>query len=50
LQFDGVERDYAYAGFPAASRNVQSNTGLDTITIGVNYLFNWGPAQTAHLY
>ncbi|HEY5126523.1 MAG TPA: outer membrane beta-barrel protein [Bradyrhizobium sp.] len=43
LQFDNVGRDFSYAGFPTAFRHVNSNSGLDTVRVGVNYLFNTGP-------
>lgn len=43
LQFDNIGRDFTYAGFPAAFRHVNSNVGLDTVRVGVNYLFNTGP-------
>jgi outer membrane immunogenic protein len=41
-QFDGVVRDYSYAGFPTASRHNVSDNSIDTIRFGVNYLFNFG--------
>ncbi len=47
LEFDGVGREFRYAGFPTAFRNVQSNDSIDTVSIGVNYLFNWGTARPA---
>ena len=45
LQFDNIERDFAYPGFPTAFRHTEANTGLDTVSIGVNYLFNWAPSE-----
>ena len=43
LEFDNIGRDFAYPGFPTAFRHTEANTGLDTVSIGVNYLFNWAP-------
>jgi outer membrane immunogenic protein len=43
LQFDNVSRNYSYAGFPTAFRHMNTDSGLDTVRIGVNYLFNSGP-------
>jgi outer membrane immunogenic protein len=42
LQFDSVSRDFNYAGFPTAFRHFASNSGTDTVRVGVNYLFNAG--------
>lgn len=47
LEFDEVGRELRYAGFPTAFRNPQSNDSIDTFSIGVNYLFNWGVARPA---
>lgn len=43
LQFDNVGRDFNYPGFPGAFRHVNANVGIDTVRVGVNYLFNTGP-------
>ena len=43
LQFDNVTRDFSYAGFPAASRHIVSDSHIDTVRVGVNYIFG-GPA------
>jgi outer membrane immunogenic protein len=40
LQFDDVSRNYAYAGYPNASRRIVSSTGSDIVMFGVNFLFN----------
>jgi hypothetical protein len=42
LQFDGVSRDFNYAGFPTAFRHFASNSGTDTVRVGVSDLFNLG--------
>lgn len=43
LQFDNFTRDYFYTGFPTAERRYVSNANVDTVRVGVNYLFNWHP-------
>jgi outer membrane immunogenic protein len=47
LQFDNVGRDYNYTGFPTAFRHQVSDTGTDTVRVGVNYLFNIGGPAVA---
>lgn len=42
LEFDNVGRDYSYPGFPAASRHIVTDGHIDTVRVGVNYLFNLG--------
>lgn len=42
LEFDNLSRDYSYAGFPGASRHIVTDSHIDTIRVGVNYLFNFG--------
>ena len=44
LEFDNVGRSFAYAGFPTAFRSTVASDGVETFTIGVNYLFNWAPS------
>ncbi len=44
LQFDGVTEDRSITGtrFPVLiTSHVASNTGIDLVRVGVNYLFNW---------
>ena len=41
-QLDNVVRDFNYPGFPTAFRHDVSNSSLDTVRVGVNYLFNFG--------
>jgi outer membrane immunogenic protein len=48
LQFDNVGRDFSYAGFPTAFRHVSTNSSLDTVRVGVNYLFS--PAAVVARY
>jgi outer membrane immunogenic protein len=43
LQFDNVARDFNYVGFPAAFRHIVSDVRIDTVRVGVNYIFG-GPA------
>jgi outer membrane immunogenic protein len=40
LEFDGVGHDFTYS-IPAAFRHTVADTGVDTVRVGVNYLFNW---------
>lgn len=42
LQFDDVVRDYNYVFLPVAFQHTISNHSVDTIRIGVNYLFSPG--------
>ena len=39
LEFDNVTRDFNYPGFPAAFRHVVSDVRIDTVRVGVNYIF-----------
>jgi outer membrane immunogenic protein len=44
LQFDGVTEDRSKSGsIPGVfvTSHVSSNTGIDVVRVGVNYLFNW---------
>jgi outer membrane immunogenic protein len=50
LEFDGIGHDYSYPGFPAASRHINADTGIDTVRIGVNYLFNWRSSALSARY
>jgi outer membrane immunogenic protein len=40
-EFDKVGRDFTYPAFPTAFRHIDSNNSMDTIRIGVNYLFHY---------
>jgi opacity protein-like surface antigen len=42
LQFDNVTRDFNYPAFPAAFRHIVSDSHIDTVRVGVNYIFG-GP-------
>lgn len=50
LEFDGIGHDYAYPGFPTAFRHINADTGIDTVRIGVNYLFNWRSSAISARY
>jgi opacity protein-like surface antigen len=43
MEFDNIVRDFAYAGFPTAARHTVSDSTVDTVRVGVNYIFG-GPA------
>jgi outer membrane immunogenic protein len=43
LQFDNISRDYNYPTSAAAFRHVESDSHIDTVRVGVNYIFG-GPA------
>ncbi len=45
FEFDNVGRDFSYPGFPTAFRHTVSDASTDTIRVGVNYLFNFGPSM-----
>ncbi len=50
LQFDGIKEDASIQAIVAPvflTTHVSSNTGVDLVRVGVNYLFNWGPAPLA---
>ena len=40
LQFDNLTRNFAYAGFPTASRRIVTNNSTDTVRVGLNYKFH----------
>jgi outer membrane immunogenic protein len=39
LEFDNITRDFNYPGFPGAFRHVVSDVRIDTVRVGVNYIF-----------
>jgi len=42
-QFNDIQRNFSYPGFPTAFRHNVSDASLNTVRVGVNYLFNFGP-------
>jgi len=42
LQFDNVSRDFNYPGFAGAFRHIETDSHIDTVRVGVNYIFG-GP-------
>lgn len=49
-EIDNVVRDFNYPGFPNAFRHNISDSRGDTVRIGANYLFNWGPTAVVARY
>jgi outer membrane immunogenic protein len=47
FHIDNIVRDFSYPGFPGAFRHIISTANGDTVRLGVNYLFNWGPTVVA---
>ena len=46
LQFDGTKEDRSITGFVlpvTITTHIVSDTNVDIVRVGVNYLFNWGP-------
>jgi outer membrane immunogenic protein len=43
MEFDNVGRDFNYPGFATAFRHTVSDSRLDTVRVGVNYLFGGLP-------
>jgi outer membrane immunogenic protein len=49
-EFDNVDRNFTYPGFPLAFRHNVSDSSNDTVRVGVNYLFNFGGPPLATRY
>jgi|SRR5665213_236725 len=47
MEFDNVARDLSYPGFPTAFRHNVSDSRIDTVRVGVNYIFG-GPSVTRY--
>jgi len=39
MEFDNIRRDFNYVGFPAAFRRIEQDVRVDTVRVGVNYIF-----------
>jgi len=50
FHIDNIIRDFNYPGFPGAFRHHVSTADGDTVRIGANYLFNWGPTAVVAKY
>ena len=54
LEFDNAGTNYTFLGAPVVigplSAHTQTNTGSDTVRLGVNYRFDWGTNSAAGRY